>query len=147
MSDTVPLVTRFFATISLVVLAATVLTAVLALACRRKDESGAARVLRDIRANAVKLAFAVAVGAGLGSLYLSEIAGYEPCPLCWLQRLCLVPLIVLLGVGVGNRWTRPSKAVWPFAVVGATIAAYHANSRPSPSRCPTARSAAANRAR
>lgn len=55
---------------------------------------------------AVELAAAVAVTATLGSLYLSEIVGYEPCRLCWIQRGFMYPAAVLLVVGLFlNRGT------------------------------------------
>lgn len=34
----------------------------------------------------------------LGSLYYSDIKGYEPCVLCWYQRICmysLFPIIII----------------------------------------------------
>ncbi|MDE3045204.1 MAG: disulfide bond formation protein B [Verrucomicrobiota bacterium] len=34
------------------------------------------------------------------SLYFSEILNYEPCHLCWYQRMALFPLALLLGVAV-----------------------------------------------
>lgn len=36
-------------------------------------------------------AWVVACVATLGSLYLSEILGYEPCKLCWFQRILMYP--------------------------------------------------------
>lgn len=63
--------------------------------------------------------------AMLGSLYFSEIAKYPPCTLCWYQRICMYPLVVLFMVGLIRR----DKGVWsygvPLAVIGWMIAAYH----------------------
>ena len=34
----------------------------------------------------------------LGSLYLSEVARFVPCTLCWYQRIAMYPLALLLGI-------------------------------------------------
>lgn len=44
----------------------------------------------------VLLAFIVALASTAGSLFYSEIAGFEPCDLCWYQRVFMYPLVVLL---------------------------------------------------
>lgn len=45
------------------------------------------------------LAWLISVIAVLGSLYFSEIMQFEPCKLCWFQRICMYPLSILLGMG------------------------------------------------
>ena len=49
-----------------------------------------------IRPVAIELAAAVALISMFGSLYLSEIVGYEPCRLCWIQRGFMYPAAILL---------------------------------------------------
>jgi len=116
---------RLFAVLSLFVWAATVLTIVLAVLHRRNPDSSAGYLFEDIRGIAVWLAFAVALFTTLGSLYLSQIAHFTPCPLCWYQRICMYPLFVALLVG-GLRRDRDVWAyVIPPAVIGAVIATYH----------------------
>lgn len=67
----------------------------------------------------------VAVLAMGGSLYLSDVVGLLPCLFCWYQRICMYPLVVLLGVAV----LRDDPGVWryalPLVVIGALFAAYH----------------------
>lgn len=36
----------------------------------------------------------------LGSLFYSEILGYVPCQLCWIQRIFMYPLVVIYGVSM-----------------------------------------------
>jgi disulfide bond formation protein DsbB len=74
---------------------------------------------------ALWLAFAVALTATSGSLYLSLVVGLEPCTLCWYQRIAMYPLVVILGIAAwhGDRGARLYAA--PLAAVGAAIAAYH----------------------
>ena len=44
--------------------------------------------------NALGMAFVVASLATVGSLYFSEVAHFEPCRLCWYQRIVMYPLVV-----------------------------------------------------
>jgi disulfide bond formation protein DsbB len=48
-------------------------------------------------------AFTVALVATLGSLYLSEVAHFEPCRLCWYQRIAMYPLALILGIAAARR--------------------------------------------
>jgi disulfide bond formation protein DsbB len=74
---------------------------------------------------ALAVAFAVAAVATAGSLYFSEVANFTPCRLCWYQRICMYPLVPLLGLAAWkhDRGIRPYAAV--LAGTGALIAAYH----------------------
>lgn len=47
---------------------------------------------------AANLAWAVAVISTLGSLFLSEVADFTPCLLCWIQRGFMYPLAVALAL-------------------------------------------------
>jgi disulfide bond formation protein DsbB len=75
--------------------------------------------------SALWLAFLVAITATLGSLYLSEIAHFIPCTLCWYQRIAMYPLVPILFVAA---W-RNDPSVWRYAVpltaIGAAISIYH----------------------
>lgn len=60
-----------------------------------------------------------------GSLYYSEVMGLNPCELCWIQRIGMYPLVVILGVatyeGRGEIW----RTALPLSVGGGMVAAYH----------------------
>lgn len=71
------------------------------------------------------LAFAVASTATAGSLYLSEVAGFIPCTLCWYQRIAMYPLAILLGIAARREDAGVRRYVVPLAAVGALIAGYH----------------------
>ena len=81
--------------------------------------------LAGLERHVVGWAWGVALVAMLGSLYLSEIANFLPCLLCWYQRIAMYPLVFVLGVGI----LRSDPGVWRFAiplpVIGLLIAAYH----------------------
>jgi len=70
-------------------------------------------------------AWVVALVAMLGSLFYSEVIGYEPCKLCWWQRIFMYPLAVILALS----WQRRERvalfyAGW-LALLGGVVAAYH----------------------
>ena len=71
------------------------------------------------------LAFIVALVAMLGSLTYSDILLYEPCKLCWFQRICMYPLVVLLGLGLIRKDSDVSFYALILAILGAPIAFYH----------------------
>ncbi|HYI62382.1 MAG TPA: disulfide bond formation protein B [Acidimicrobiales bacterium] len=58
---------------------------------------------RQLAGQGVALATVVALVATLGSLYLSEVADFPPCRLCWFQRIAMYPLVVVLGLGALRR--------------------------------------------
>lgn len=62
-----------------------------------------ARVRAALAGQGTALAWLVAVVATLGSLYLSEVAHFTPCRLCWFQRVAMYPLVVVLGIGALRR--------------------------------------------
>lgn len=81
---------------------------------------------RPVLANAAPaLTAAIAAGAMGGSLYFSEGAGFEPCELCWFQRIAMYPLAVIL---VAARFRR-DRALKPYvlllAVGGLAVSGYH----------------------
>lgn len=88
-----------------------------------------AHALRSARAGlrplVLWLAFAVALVSTLGSLYLSEVAGFVPCTLCWYQRIAMYPLALLLGIATVRGDIAVRRYAVPLAGIGALIAAYH----------------------
>ncbi|AAF10333.1 disulfide bond formation protein B [Deinococcus radiodurans] len=76
---------------------------------------------RDTR---LYLAWLVALAATLGSLYFSEIRHFNPCPLCWAQRIFMYPLAVILGIAafVGDHGVR--RYVLPLAALGLGFAIF-----------------------
>ncbi|MCP8968149.1 disulfide oxidoreductase [Ectobacillus ponti] len=70
-------------------------------------------------------AWAAALTATLGSLYLSEVMKYEPCTLCWYQRILMYPLVIVLGVALFRKDYRIYVYSLPLAGIGACISLYH----------------------
>lgn len=84
------------------------------------------KLIRLFAKNAVLFSLVVALTATLGSLFYSEVAGYEPCKLCWFQRIFMYPQVILLGIALwkknGILATYNSIAL---SVIGVIIAGYH----------------------
>lgn len=71
------------------------------------------------------LVLVVSIGATVGSLLYSEVLGFEPCRLCWFQRIAMYPMALLSALAL---WRRDLGLMWYFrvqATVGAAFGAYH----------------------
>ncbi len=67
----------------------------------------------------------VGVIATGGSLYFSEVLGLIPCELCWIQRIGMYPLVVILGVATYENRIEVWRTALPLSVGGGFVAAYH----------------------
>ena len=86
---------------------------------------GASRLGSTISDSAVWLAWLFALGATVGSLYFSEVANFNPCRLCWFQRIAMYPLAVILLVGGLRKDNNVRWYAVPLAAIGAAISAWH----------------------
>ena len=73
----------------------------------------------------LKLAFAVALIATAGSLFYSEAAGFNPCRLCWFQRIFMYPQVILLGIALAKKDSKIIDYILPLSAVGLIISIYH----------------------
>ena len=71
------------------------------------------------------LAWVIALGSMLASLFFGEVMKLPPCTLCWYQRICLYPLVVLLPIGIFRRDRHVVSYALPLVVIGLAIAVYH----------------------
>jgi disulfide bond formation protein DsbB len=71
------------------------------------------------------LAFCVSAASTAGSLFLSEVAHFVPCELCWYQRILMYPLaIITLPIAIANDY-RAARYLLPLPILGAGVAVYH----------------------
>lgn len=75
--------------------------------------------------SALYIALLVAWVAMLGSLYFSEVLGYVPCQLCWVQRIFMYPLAGVLAIGLLRRDPHLPYLVLPFSLIGLGVSTYH----------------------
>lgn len=62
----------------------------------------------------ILLGFLVSLGALIGSLVYSNIIGFAPCDLCWIQRIFLYPQALLFGVAL---WKKEKTAIVDYSLV------------------------------
>jgi disulfide bond formation protein DsbB len=81
--------------------------------------------IRAVTDHSIALAWLVAVaGTGL-SLFYSDIKGFEPCTLCWVQRIFLYPQVILLGLALWKGDHQVGAYSLGLSVPGALVAGYH----------------------
>ncbi len=61
----------------------------------------------------------------LGSLFFSHVMEFAPCVLCWYQRICLFPLVIILVTGLFPFDKRVVNYALPLAIAGWLTAFYH----------------------
>ncbi|MGN7360772.1 disulfide oxidoreductase [Paenibacillus sp. SAF-054] len=83
------------------------------------------RFMASIRPYALYLAWIVSIVAVGGSLYLSEIMHYEPCKLCWLQRIFMYPQVILLGIASYKNDRKIIPYAMTLSIIGGCISIYH----------------------
>ncbi len=63
--------------------------------------------------------------SALGSLFFSEVMNFAPCVLCWYQRICLYPLVLILSLGLFSIDKSVVRFALPLTLIGWFIAFYH----------------------
>ena len=83
------------------------------------------RVILLFSRNVLVLAFLISLGASVGSYAYGEVTGYAACILCWMQRVFMYPLPLLLLMA----YIKKDRQVLPYALmlslVGGALALYN----------------------
>ena len=74
---------------------------------------------------ALVLGFVVSLIAVLGSLFYSNGVGFEPCYLCWWQRILIFPMLVLFATALIKRDRGVFSYVMPLSIIALIIALYN----------------------
>lgn len=80
---------------------------------------------KDTRENMMFFAWAVSVIATLGSLYFSEVRQFDPCELCWYQRILMYPIILILGIAIVVKDYQAARYSAVFSGIGLLVSLYH----------------------
>lgn len=75
--------------------------------------------------NALRLSWVIALVSTLGSLYYQYVVGLEPCMQCWLQRIAIFPLAIMLGIAVVKDDDAVVPYVWGLNVYGVVMSVWH----------------------
>ena len=81
--------------------------------------------LAQVRASALWLMFAVTAGAMVGSLYFSEVVHFNPCKLCWYQRIIMYSLAIIFFVAALRRDKAIARYSIVLACIGIVVSIYH----------------------
>lgn len=79
----------------------------------------------DTNWNLLFIAWLLASVSVTGSVFFSYVLEFEPCVLCWYQRICLFPLVLILAVGLFPFDKNVIKYALPLAFAGTLTALYH----------------------
>lgn len=78
-----------------------------------------------ISSYALATAFIISLTATLGSLFYSEILGWEPCKFCWFQRIFMYPQVLILGISIFIKDDKVWRYVIPLSAIGGLISLNH----------------------
>jgi disulfide bond formation protein DsbB len=67
----------------------------------------------------------IACVSTLGSLFFSEVMGFPPCVLCWYQRICMYPLVLMLPAALFPFDRGVVRYALPLSLLGTLIAVFH----------------------
>ena len=70
-------------------------------------------------------AFLVAAASLALSLFYSDYIGYEPCTLCWYQRIFIYPQIILFGISLFKKDYKIIDYALALLFIGTAISLYH----------------------
>jgi disulfide bond formation protein DsbB len=120
-----PLTSTITVILSILTVAAQVAVLVWILALVLLKNRRESKIIGFFAEHGLLFTFLIATGATLGSLFYSEIAGFEPCKLCWFQRLFMYPQMFMLGVALWKKDESVLRYSIVLSLVGAAIALYH----------------------
>ena len=72
----------------------------------------------------IVLLFVVSLGAMIGSLSYSEIVGFIPCDLCWIQRIFMYPQAILAFFALLKKDKNIVAYLLPLSILGAIVSLY-----------------------
>lgn len=75
--------------------------------------------------HALTLGFLVSLVAVLGSLFYSNVVGFDPCVLCWWQRIFIYPTLILFITALINKERGVFRYILPLSLIASVIALYH----------------------
>lgn len=84
-------------------------------------------IIRFAKKYGMRIAFIVVLIAMFGSLTYSDIIGYNPCKLCWFQRILMYPLVLIIGVGIWHKISYRASTLYALilSILGIPLAFYH----------------------
>jgi len=79
-----------------------------------------------VNKNILPLLFVFSFTAFVGSLAYSNIIGFPPCELCWIQRIFMYPQTLFTFIAIIKKDKGIVDYLLPLSVIGGIVALYHA---------------------
>lgn len=67
----------------------------------------------------------ISFSAFVGSLLYSNVVGFPPCELCWIQRILVYPQVLLLFMAVYRKDKNMVTYLLPLSIMGGIVSLYH----------------------
>ena len=101
--------------------------ALIALLLMRKKIPDLKSNVEFIRTWSLWIGFLLTLASVAVTLFYSDVLGFEPCPLCWWQRIFLYPQVILFGLALWKPDVRAAALLYSmwFSAIGAAFALYH----------------------
>ncbi len=82
-------------------------------------------IRKFFKSNAFFLGFLISLGAVAISLFYSNVIGFPPCELCWIQRIFIYPQLILFAMELYKRDKTIIDFSMVFALLGILTSIYH----------------------
>jgi len=79
---------------------------------------------RFIHRHVLTILFVEALFALIGSLIYSNIVGFPPCDLCWIQRIFIYPQVVIALIAMIKKDKSVVDYLFPMSIIGGLVALY-----------------------
>lgn len=92
---------------------------------QKSTKKKAADLLSKIGSGGLIMGFVVALTSVVLSIVYSDVIGFQPCKLCWIQRIFLYPQVIILGLTLWKKTRDAIAYCLSLSIIGAVIAAYN----------------------
>ena len=79
----------------------------------------------EIAKQALCITFVVSLGGLVMTLLYSDVFDFIPCGLCWFERICLYPIVLLSGIAWWKKDTAIADYILGLSGIGAVVGLYH----------------------
>ena len=83
------------------------------------------KMMNNKQVSLLQLAFLISLVATAGSLFFSEVMKLPPCVLCWYQRICMYPLVLIFILALLKSAKDSALYGLVLSLMGLGISLYH----------------------
>lgn len=82
------------------------------------------KIYKFVHTHILNIIFVESLFALVGSLAYSNIIGFPPCDLCWIQRVLIYPQVIISLVAIWKKDKLVVDYLLPMSVIGGLVALY-----------------------